>query len=220
MDSQGNNQDEPNEIKYAIAYCRVSSDLQTINDKYQRNHVSLAQQLDRCRKQCELHGLTIRKIYEEVGSATSLKSRPKLMEALLDLRPKETLIVYSISRLSRSLSDFVNLTTKLKEENKNIVSCVENLQLDTAMGNLLATLLASFAAYESSSTSERVSHAMQFAKKNGMYMSKPPFGYSRSKKGHLIRNEEELKILSQIFNYRDQKYAYKSIAKIMTKENL
>lgn len=203
----------------AIIYIRVSTSLQTDSDKHHRHHVSEDTQKTMCLDYCLHHGLHVSKIVHEVGSATSLDDRHVLKSALFELSPGDTLVFYNLSRLCRSVLDFLKLSTKLLNEHKFLVSVKENLDFTTSQGRLFATLLASFAQFESEMTSSRVKDSMAYNKSQGKYQSRPPYGYIIDKdSGHLLRVESELSIVKNIFNMIDNKITYKSIADSLNHE--
>ena len=203
----------------AIIYIRVSTSLQTDSDRFHRHHVSEDTQKSLCLDYCQRHSLSVKNIVSEVGSATSLDDRHLLKSALFELSPGDTLVFYNLSRLCRSVLDFLKLSTKLLNENKFLVSVKENLDFSTSQGRLFATLLASFAQFESEMTSSRVKDSMAYNKSQGKYQSRPPYGYSIHKEtGHLERVESELSIVKSIFRMVDDKVTYKSIASSLNDE--
>lgn len=207
--------------KPCIIYVRVSTALQTTQgDKYGANHVSLDQQLDACKKYAEEKGYTIKGIYQEVGSATTMKGRDKLKDALLAMKKGDTLIFYALTRLSRSNRDFINIHTKLLEEGKFLQSVKEQLDFTSATGKAMVSMLALMAQLESDNTSERVKDAMRFNKiVNHRFQGRPPYGYEIVD-GYLVRIEEELEVVKTILDYRSRGISYKKITEILKEENI
>lgn len=207
--------------KPCVIYVRVSTALQTTQgDKYGNNHVSLDNQLDACKKYAEEKGYTIKGIYQEVGSATTMKGRDKLKDALLSMRKGDTLVFYALTRLSRSNRDFINIYTKLLEEGKHLQSVKEQLDFTSATGKAMVSMLSLMAQLESDNTSERVKDAMRFNKVvNHRFQGRPPYGYEIVD-GYLSRIEDELEIVKTILDYRSRGITYKKITEILNEENI
>ena len=204
--------------RYAVIYIRVSTTKQTEEDIHHRNHVSLETQEELCRDYCSRNNLTIKHVKQEVGSATNLEHRNVLKTILFELDINDTLVFYNLSRLCRSVLDFLKISTKLLSEGKYIVSVKENLDFSTSQGRLFATILASFAQFESESIQSRVTDAMAYNKTQGKWQSRPPYGYFLNSEGYLERVEEEMIIIRQIYYQVNNKSTYDSIARMLNDE--
>lgn len=98
---------------------------------------------------------------------------------------------YSISRLARSLGDYVKLAELCRDHGVQIHLDKEGtLDYSTASGKLLVNLLASVAQAEADWGSERATDAMKVRQARGEYIGNPPFGY-RVVNGQLERNPDE-----------------------------
>lgn len=112
------------------------------------------------------------KIYFDKVSGT--KERPKLAEALEFLREGDTLIVWRLDRLGRSLKDLVSIVASLEERKINFVSLTENIDTTTATGKLIFHIFASFAEFERNLIRERTKAGLTAARARGVKGGRKP----------------------------------------------
>lgn len=92
--------------------------------------------------------------YEEKQS--SIKKRPVLENLLLHvLKPGDTLVVYKIDRLARSMSHFVRIFEQLRQKNIGFRSLTESIETVTPQGRMFLQLLGVFAEFERELIRER-----------------------------------------------------------------
>lgn len=93
-------------------------------------------------------------VYEEKQS--SIKRRP-VLEHLIDdvLRPGDTLVVYKLDRLARSMSYFVAVFDRLKAKKVGFRSLTEAIETETPQGRMFLQLLGVFAEFERELNRER-----------------------------------------------------------------
>lgn len=190
------------EEKYALAYIRVSTQYQ-VNDG-----VSIDMQKDKIQKYCTYQRMKIKNFYvDEDVSGKSMKNRVELHKCLNDLTKGDTLIVYSISRLARSLKDMMDMFHTINSRGCFIVSTTEQFDTNSAAGKLFFQVIGAFAEYESNLDSERVKHAMAEKKSRGEHQGKPRYGWKlKSVKGSgLIPDQYEQKIIRLMLNLKFRK---------------
>jgi DNA invertase Pin-like site-specific DNA recombinase len=105
-------------------------------------------------------------IYEEKISGAK-KHRPQLDLAIKDLRPGDTLVVWRIDRLSRSMGDFYERLAQIEEAGAGFKSLSESFDFTTATGRLILGIMAVLAQFERQLTQERTAAGMAAAKANG-----------------------------------------------------
>ena len=105
-----------------IAYARVSTTEQKLD-----------RQID------NLKAVGFDKIYTEKMTGTK-SDRPALQEMLRNLRARDTVVVDSFSRLSRSTKDLLSLVDTLQEMQVHLVSLKENLDTTTATGKMMLAI--------------------------------------------------------------------------------
>lgn len=104
------------------------------------------------------------------------------LTACLDyLRPGDTLVIYRLDRLGRSLRQMINLCAKLEELNIKFVSLQDNLDTMTAIGRFTMHVLASLAEYNRNLINEgskagieaAMKRGVKFGRQKGVKMKKP-----------------------------------------------
>ena len=198
-----------------VGYIRVSTDEQA------RNGQSLDAQEASIREWAEKAHTPVLRMFKDAGiSGTKLRQRPALQDALrLSCEQKAVLVVYSLSRLSRSTKDTLQIAEKLDKAGADLVSLSEKIDTTSASGKMLFRLMAVLNEFERDQISERTSAALQHMKAKGLVYSPIPYGYMRDG-DRLIPVEEELQILKLMKNFRTQGRSYAWIAKYLTEESI
>jgi len=132
-----------------IGYARVSTTDQNLD-----------LQLDALQKEgCE-------GVYSEKMSGRNL-DRPELTQCLKALRKGDTLIVWRLDRLGRSIHDLINTIQMLGERGVNCKSITEAIDTNTITGKLMFHIIASLAEFERSLIRERVNAGLAAARARG-----------------------------------------------------
>ncbi len=101
-------------------------------------------------------------------------ARPGLTKVLRNLRRGDTLIVWRLDRLGRSLFELLKLVRNLNERGVEFRSLSESLDTSTPAGRLLLHVLASMAEFERSLISERTRAGMAAARARGSRIGRRP----------------------------------------------
>jgi DNA invertase Pin-like site-specific DNA recombinase len=89
------------------------------------------------------------------------------------------LVVYRLDRISRSLTDFVNILNTLKRYNVKFVSSQESFDTSSPYGEMIVKILMVFAEFERQSIIERVTQAYAHRSEKGFYMGgRRPYGFT------------------------------------------
>lgn len=145
------------ETSYLIGYARVSTADQ-----------SLEAQLDALRR----FGVKEENTYTDNLSAVSARRRGwELCKKAL--RPGDTLVVYSLSRLGRSVPHLLEINDWLLREGVALKSLTEPIDTRTADGKLLFTVRAAFAQFERDITIERTKAGLEARKTAGFKLGRP-----------------------------------------------
>jgi DNA invertase Pin-like site-specific DNA recombinase len=111
----------------------------------------------------------------------------------------DTVVVYKIDRLTRSLPDFAKLVEVFDRNGVSFVSVTQQFNTTTSMGRLTLNILLSFAQFEREVTGERIRDKIAASKAKGMWMGGvPPLGYDVVER-KLIVNEREATLVRDIF---------------------
>lgn len=115
----------------------------------------------------------VSKLYKETGSGMKA-DRPELAHCLAALRPGDTLVVWRLDRLGRSLRDLVDTVEKLAADGIGLVSLTESIDTTTAAGKLIVHVFAALAEFERNLIVERTKAGLAASRKQGRRGGRPP----------------------------------------------
>jgi DNA invertase Pin-like site-specific DNA recombinase len=95
-------------------------------------------------------------------------NQPQLTRCLKKLRARDTLIVWKLDRLGRSLRDLINTLDGLRDRGIRIHSLTENIDTETPTGRAMWQMIALLAELERSLIIERTRAGMQAARACGI----------------------------------------------------
>lgn len=139
-----------------VAYVRVSTEEQ-----------NEARQVEALKK------YEIEKWYEEKVSGKDTK-REKLQLMLDFVREGDEIYIMDFSRLSRSVSDLLEIVEELQRKKVRLVSLKENLDTSTPTGKLMLTMIAAINEFERLNILERQREGIAIAKRDGKYKGRKP----------------------------------------------
>jgi DNA invertase Pin-like site-specific DNA recombinase len=106
------------------------------------------------------------RIFEDTMSGTKA-GRPGLAKALEALREGDTLIVWKLDRLGRSVKDLLDFAGGLNERGIGFVSLTDSIDTTTASGRFFFNVMASLAQMERELMVERTQAGLQAAREQG-----------------------------------------------------
>jgi site-specific DNA recombinase len=118
--------------------------------------------------------------YDDGGFSGGNMERPALKRLMDDIRlgKVNTVVVYKVDRLTRSLSDFAKIIEQFDAMHVSFVSVTQQFNTTSSMGRLTLNVLLSFAQFEREVTGERIRDKIAASKKKGMWMGGfVPLGY-------------------------------------------
>ena len=139
-----------------IGYARVSTVDQNLD--LQRNALTEAG--------CE-------RIFTEQMSG-AVAARPELMAAIGYARSGDTLVVWKLDRLARSVKQLIDTVENLRARRIEFRSLTEALDTTTAQGRLVFHMFGALAEFERSLIRERTRAGLSAAKKAGRTGGRPP----------------------------------------------
>jgi DNA invertase Pin-like site-specific DNA recombinase len=113
------------------------------------------------------------KTFTDKTSGT-LDRRPQLDRLLDQLRPGDTVVVWRLDRLGRSLRHLIALSEDLMDRQVGLRSLQESLDTTTANGRLFFTIMGALAAFERDLISERTKAGLAAARARGRKGGRPP----------------------------------------------
>lgn len=155
-----------------IGYARVST-----------NDQDTALQLD------ALEAVGVRKIYQEKGSGVG--PRPQLQRALAALCHGDTLVIWKLDRMARSLLDLLSIIQALKSAGACIRSLTEPIDTSSPIGEFTLQVLGAVAQLERSIILQRTAAGLDAARARGV-----KFGRSR-----VLSTEAERELVESYIPY-------------------
>ncbi len=139
-----------------VGYARVSTQDQ-----------DLALQLD------ALQAAGCERVFTEKASGAQ-RERPQLQAALDYMRPGDTLVVWKLDRLARSLKQLIETVEALGGRGVGLRSLTEAIDTTTSGGRLVFHIFAAMAEFERSIIRERTRAGLDAAKARGRKGGRPP----------------------------------------------
>ena len=134
--------------------------------------------------------------YDDGGLSGGTMERPALKRLLSDIEAGliDTIVVYKVDRLTRSLPDFAKMVEVFDAHSVSFVSVTQSFNTTSSMGRLTLNVLLSFAQFEREVTAERIRDKIAASRKKGMWMGGAvPLGYvARDKALHVEGQAAEL----------------------------
>jgi len=152
-----------------IGYARVSTQDQTLD--LQTDALT--------RAGCE-------KIFTDTTSG-SKSDRPGLQDAMDHLRAGDTLVVWRLDRLGRTLKHLIALITDLSEKGIGFKSLQESIDTTTSGGKLIFHIFGALAEFEREIIKERTNAGLQAARARGRFGGRPTIQLQDPKKIALAR---------------------------------
>ena len=186
-----------------IGYARVSTADQ-----------DLAPQLDVLRaKGCDL-------TYSEHASGKKA-DRQELANAMKALRAGDTLVVWRLDRLGRSLPDLIATINELAERGIAFESVTEAIDTTTAAGKLVFNIFASLAEFERHLISERTRAGLAAGRARGRMGGRPPaLTPKQLREARLLLTDPEATVTAVAERYEvSRSTLYKGLRELAAKED-
>jgi DNA invertase Pin-like site-specific DNA recombinase len=135
------------------------------------------------------------KIYTDTMSGAK-SERKGLAEALEYIRNGDTLVVWRLDRLGRSLKDHIERITDLHSRNIGFKSLTENIDTTTSGGKLIFHIFGALAEFERDIIKERTNAGLTAARARGRQGGRPRSSLSDEKKLQLARQMYENRSLA------------------------
>jgi DNA invertase Pin-like site-specific DNA recombinase len=200
---------KPKAAMVAVGYCRVSTAGQATDG------VSLDAQQARIAAWARANGYELMGVHVDAGlSGGKAANRPALQAALEEVcRERGALVVYSLSRLARSVKDTLSIGDRLDSAGADLVSLSESIDTTSAAGKMVFRMLAVLSEFERDLVVERTTMALQHKRSRGERVGEVPFGYRVAVDGtHLEADEAEQATLEVLRELRGSGLSVRAIA--------
>jgi site-specific DNA recombinase len=144
--------------------------------------------------------------YDDGGVSGGTLERPALKRLFADIEARrvDTVIVYKVDRLTRSLLDFARIVELFDRYAVSFVAVTQQFNTTTSMGRLTLNILLSFAQFEREVIGERVRDKIAASKQKGMWMGGvPPLGYRVEDRKLVIVPEAAATVRRIVARYRE-----------------
>jgi DNA invertase Pin-like site-specific DNA recombinase len=113
------------------------------------------------------------KIFRDRGVSGAKADRPGLDKALEHVRKKDTLVIWKLDRLGRSLSHLLSIVEDLRERGVNFASVQDGFDTSTASGKMVFSVIGAMAEYERNLIRERTMAGLAAARARGRMGGRP-----------------------------------------------
>lgn len=141
--------------------------------------ISIEQQIELCRYETRGEEYTT---YVDRGYSGRNTNRPQFTQMMSDIRDGfiNTVIVYKLDRISRSILDFSNMMEDFGRHNVQFISATEKFDTSSPMGNAMLNICIVFAQLERETIQKRVADAYYSRSRKSFYMGGPvPYGFRK-----------------------------------------
>ena len=111
-------------------------------------------------------------IFSDVASGAET-GRPELEKALNFMREGDTLVVWQLSRLGRSLKHLISVVNDLSEKGISFLSLKENIDTASAGGRLVFHIFGALSEFERELIRERTNAGLEAARARGRTGGRP-----------------------------------------------
>ncbi|ASN69614.1 recombinase family protein [Bacillus paranthracis] len=189
-------------------YIRVSTEEQV------RDGFSISAQREKLKAYCIAQDWNSFKFYVDEGISAKDTNRPQLNTMLEHIKQGliNTVLVYRLDRLTRSVMDLYKLLDTFDKYNCAFKSATEVYDTSTAMGRMFITIVAALAQWERENLGERVRMGQLEKARQGEYSAKAPFGFDKNEHSKLIINPEESKVVLDMVGKIEEGYSIRQLA--------
>ncbi|WP_270392796.1 recombinase family protein [Butyribacter intestini] len=210
---------KPKQKKLRVcAYARVSTDSLKQGESFE-NQVSTYERVIKSNPEYEFVS-----VYADQGMTGRSENRPEFQRMIADCKAGkiDLIITKSISRFARNTTTVLKYTRELKEIGVGVLFEENNINTLSSEGELMMTVLASFAQEESRSISENNKWTLKkkFERGEGMVNTARFMGYDKDETGDLVINKEEAKVVRLIFKMYLLGIGCHRIAKALNEEGV
>lgn len=113
------------------------------------------------------------RVFTDHGVSGSVASRPELDRCLEQLREGDTLVVWRLDRLARSLRNLLALVETLTQRGVHLRSLTESIDTGSASGRMILSVFGALAEFERELIRERTAAGLDAARSRGAKLGRP-----------------------------------------------
>jgi len=200
----------------AVGYCRVSTVAQA------RDGVSLDAQRIAIEAEAGRRGLDLVATYSDEGISGRRSDRPGLAEAIAHARrERATLVVYSLSRFSRSAADALALIDSLDRSGSAFVSVSEGLDTGGTCGRMVTGMLAVQAQWIAETIAENTRDTLAAVRASGRKTGGDvPYGFDADADGLLAENPREQEVIDAMLAARARGVSLRRLVDLLNENEI
>lgn len=191
----------------AVGYIRVSTQMQA------QEGVSMDMQKSKIEQWAALNDAELLGVFADNGISGKTAEREGLQAALaLAKRSRAALVVYSLSRLSRSTKDTLTIAEALEKGGCDLVVLNEKIDTTTPSGRMVFRMLAAMNEFEREQIGQRFKEVLAHKRQKGeRFSGRAPMGYSFDG-DRLVPVESEQQILGMVAELRKAGMSLRAIS--------
>ncbi|MGH1351805.1 MAG: recombinase family protein [Methyloligellaceae bacterium] len=112
-------------------------------------------------------------IFEDHGISGALDKRPGLDAMMKTLKPGDTVVVFKLDRLGRSVLHLSDLLVRFRNDGIHFCSLCEVINTTTPGGKLVYHLFSAFAEFQRDIIIENTLHGIEAARRRGKHLGRP-----------------------------------------------
>ena len=205
-------------MKNVIAYVRVSTDAQAMDDKF-----GIESQKEIITNYCEKNDMFVTRWYIDKGESGVKEHRPQLDAIIygdISNPPVEAVVIAKSDRISRDMKLYYYLWMLLEKRGIDLISATEEIvNDDTGLGNVYKALMLFVAEQERKNINKRTSGGRAVKSASGGYSGgRTPFGY-KAENHQMVVEPEEAEVVREIFRLKDgEGMTYQAVADALNQE--
>lgn len=141
-------------------------------------------------------------LYTDVASGVKA-ARPGLTDAISHLRKGDTLVVWKLDRLGRSLGNLIQIVKELSEKEIGFKSLQESIDTTTSGGQLIFHIFGALAQFERELIKERTQAGLKAARVRGRLGGRPSLLNNqqiKKLKDHYEKGDLSVNEICKLFN--------------------
>lgn len=141
-------------------------------------------------------------LYTDVASGVKA-ARPGLTDAISHLRKGDTLVVWKLDRLGRSLGNLIQIVKELSEKEIGFKSLQESIDTTTSGGQLIFHIFGALAQFERELIKERTQAGLKAARVRGRLGGRPSLlnkQQIKKLKDHYEKGDLSVNEICKLFN--------------------